>query len=751
MKLDTAHVKTFFYETERVNGLTLAFTEAPNLYSADSEASAQRFVRKINRLSERQDHMAVLEFWRESDIFADFEFYGLVPEPHRIRAQYQVCLALFASGQDSEAARFALRILSTRRQHRAAIKICLRAYKRQKKFSEALSFLEQSVDGVLPSAYCLSERMILLWELGETDQHKALLSKAVQVCKSNIQATIKLAGHLEHIGLTKDSRAMVQAAMINFSDDIESLTRLVKSFSRRDTFDIPFVISEQLRSMSPDALAELVFFGESKEMMRLTKFSAQELVGRFRSGQGVFRTELVSKLVVEALDHPAGAPYPSKPNIAFLIGSLRRGGAERQLSNVIRFACNDLNRFEGVSLFCNNHSLPQNQKSYYADIPTNSIDLELARPTLAAEGVDPKEAALDARWTKIIRLLPPQMSDQVEYLAKNFRSKNITVVHAWLDSMNIAACLAGLIAGVPRIILSARGLAPQRYGEGCYLQPYHARSEAWRACYRYLLKHPSVTLTHNSQAGRDSYKEWLGVDGLKMPVVYNGADLVKLETGDMQHISPQLDQVKAAYEQSFVVGSVGRFALVKRPHLWVQVAARVLAVYPDVKFLMVGDGSLLTSCLALTEKLKIRDSFTFAGEQTAVVPYLEQMDLFLMTSAREGLSNSLIEAQLTGIPSVATNVGGLSEIVIDGETGRLVPSFATAQEIADTVIGCIEDQEWMRRASTNAKREASRKFDMASSYNRWRDLYDKPNYACLSLFLRVKNFLNGFALSRDGN
>lgn len=751
MKLDTAHVKTPFYETERVNELTSVVIEAPNLYSGDSEVNAQRFVRKISRLSEQQDHMAVLEFWRESDVFADFEFHGLVPEPHRIRAQYQVCLALFASGQDSEAARLALGILSTRRQHRGAINLCLRAYKRQKKFSEALSFLEQWVDGVLPSAYCLSERMILLWELGETDQHKALLSRAVQVCRSDIQASIKLTGHLEQIGLTKDSRAIVQAAMINFSDDIESLTRLVKSFSRRDTFDIPFVITERLRSMSGDALAELAFFGESKEIMRLTKFSVQELVGRFRSGQGVFRTEFVSKLVVEALDQPADAPYPSKPNIAFLIGSLRRGGAERQLSNTIRFACNDLNRYEGVSLFCNDHRVAQNLKSYYGDIPTNLIDLEPARPKLAADQVDPQEAALDPRWINIIHLLPPQMSDQVEHLAKKFRSKNISIVHAWLDGMNIVACLAGLIAGVPSIILSARGLAPQRYGEGCYLQPYHARSEAWRACYRYLLKHPSVTLTHNSQAGRESYAEWLGVDGLKMPVVYNGADPVKLGTGDMQHISPQLDQVKAAHERSFVVGSVGRFVSVKRPHLWVQVAARVLAVYPDVKFLMVGDGSLLTSCLASTEKLKIRDSFIFTGEQTAVGLYLEQMDLFLMTSAREGLSNSLIEAQLMGIPSVATNVGGVSEILVDGETGRLVPSFATAQEIADTIIGCIENQEWMRCASTNAKHEASRKFDMASSYQHWRDLYEKPKYARLSLFSRFKIFFGSFVLSRNGN
>lgn len=670
--------------------------------------------------------MAVLEVWRESGILANFEFHGLVPESRLVRAQYQVCLALFASRQDSEATRLALGILSTQRQHRSAIDICMRAYKRQKKFSEALSFLEQWVDGVLPSAYCLSERMILLWELGETVQHRALLSKAVQVCKANIQASIKLAGHLERIGLTKDSRAMVQAAMINFSDDIQSLTRLMKSFSSRDTLDIPFVISERLRDMSPDALRGLVFFDESKEMMRLAKFSAQELVGRFRNGQGVFRTELVSKLVVEALDHPADAPYPSKANIAFLIGILRRGGAERQLSNVIRFACNDLNHFEGVSLFCNEHSVPQNLQSYYADIPTNLIDLELALPTLATEELDPEEAVLDSRWINIIHLLPPQMCRQVEHLAKTFRSKNITVVHAWLDSMNIVACLAGLIVGVPRIILSARGLAPQRYGEGCYLQPYHGRSEAWRACYRYLLKHPSVTLTHNSQAGRDSYKEWLGVDGLKMPVVYNGADPVKLVTGDMQHTSPQIDQIKAAHEQSFVVGSVGRFASVKQPCLWIQVAARVLAVYPDVKFLMVGGGSLLTSCLALTEKLKIRDSFIFTGEQAAVGSYLEQMDLFLMTSAREGLSNSLIEAQLMGIPAVATNVGGVSEILLDGETGRLVPSCATAQEIADTIIGCIENQEWMRCASANAKREASQKFDMASSYQRWKDLYEKP-------------------------
>ena len=99
------------------------------------------------------------------------------------------------------------------------------------------------------------------------------------------------------------------------------------------------------------------------------------------------------------------------------------------------------------------------------------------------------------------------------------------------------------------------------------------------------------------------------------------------------------------------------------------------------------------------------------------------IDLFLMTSAREGLPNALIEAQVLGIPVVATDVGGVPEIVQDGQTGRLLDIDASAERIAAEVLACIDNQAWMQEAARAAKQLSRQEFDMAKMHRAVMSLY----------------------------
>ena len=678
-----------------------------------------RFVLKINRVGLQGHHQSVVQLWRQAGAPEILSFRGLLPVNLCVSAQYVVSRALFSLKQYVDARRLALSILDVKQRHHGAAGICFQSYFREKKFFEALTFLEDRVDGVFLPVEFLVERMSVIWRLNDVERHNELLPDAIQCSEGSARGATLLAVHLEGIGYTSEARKIVRGILTNFPDDIQSLVFLIERFSRLDTFDIPFVAANALRALSPNTLKKLAFYDVSETMMKLTRLTEQVVLESFTGGQGLFRSELVSKLVVELADGPVSTREFLKPNIAYAIGSLKRGGAERQLVNTIRAACDDSDALGNLYLFCNEDYDPDPTKTYYADIPHGSIILGLAVPILSAQESGSGDGALDSTYESLVRLLPPQMSNQVKHLAKNFNAKNISVVHAWLDSMNIRCCLAALISGVPRIILSARSEAPKTSTPS----PRTLRAKTWRRCYRYLLKHPSVTLTHNSNFGRDSYKQWLGITGLEMPVVYNGVNPATLVTKNDRKVDLEINALKRLLHGSKVIGTVFRFVDVKRPYFWIQVASRVLQSAPEWKFVMVGDGPLLSSSIALTQSLGIRENFVFTGAQSSVASYLKLLDLFLMTSAHEGLPNSLIEAQSMGIPAVATAVGGVAEILVNDETGKLVPDSATAEAVADTVVQCLSDEQWIRDASISAKRRAMAKFDMVASYQSWKELY----------------------------
>lgn len=121
------------------------------------------------------------------------------------------------------------------------------------------------------------------------------------------------------------------------------------------------------------------------------------------------------------------------------------------------------------------------------------------------------------------------------------------------------------------------------------------------------------------------------------------------------------------------MGTVGRLVPAKNHRLFLEVAAAVAGTHPEAAFLLVGGGVLLAALRAEVARLGLQGRVVVTGERDDVGDLLGAMNVFLLTSEREGMPNAAMEAMAAGLPCVVTDAGGAGELVVDGETGYVCP------------------------------------------------------------------------------
>ena len=119
---------------------------------------------------------------------------------------------------------------------------------------------------------------------------------------------------------------------------------------------------------------------------------------------------------------------------------------------------------------------------------------------------------------------------------------------------------------------------------------------------------------------------------------------------------------------------MARLAPVKDHGTLLDAFGRFRAARPDAHLTLVGDGPARSALAGSAARLGLAGAVTFAGERAEIAPLLAAFDVFALSSLSEGISLTLLEAASAGLPVVATRVGGNEEVVIDGETGILVPA-----------------------------------------------------------------------------
>jgi glycosyltransferase involved in cell wall biosynthesis len=262
------------------------------------------------------------------------------------------------------------------------------------------------------------------------------------------------------------------------------------------------------------------------------------------------------------------------------------------------------------------------------------------------------------------------------------REQRPALLHTWMDSCNVRAGFAALLVGVPRLILSGRSVAPDHFA---IFQPY------MRAGYRTILDSTDAIILNNSHAGANDYARWLGCHSERIDVIHNGFEFPE----DIRSHRPTARVELGFGDENVVLGGILRFSEEKRPDLWLEVADRFVRADPKHRAVAFGDGPMRPGLLAEIEKRGLTGRVFMPGITRDAWASFSAFDIFILTSRMEGLPNVLIEAQASGLPVVAPDVGGAGETLVDGVTGLLAPDDGP-----DTLARlCIElGQDDARRA-----------------------------------------------------
>lgn len=150
----------------------------------------------------------------------------------------------------------------------------------------------------------------------------------------------------------------------------------------------------------------------------------------------------------------------------------------------------------------------------------------------------------------------------------------------------------------------------------------------------------------------------------------------------------------------------------------------IAAVESSARLVMVGDGPLRPTLEARARDLGLNGAVRFLGAVPRAASFLPHFDVFVLSSVWEGMSNSLLEAMAAGRPVVATRVGGNPEVVVDGETGLLVPP-RDPRALADAVLRLLGDPALAGRLGEAARRRVESQFTLEQMVSRMQELYDQ--------------------------
>ena len=393
--------------------------------------------------------------------------------------------------------------------------------------------------------------------------------------------------------------------------------------------------------------------------------------------------------------------YIPIPNQVMVVNnSLKFGGAERQ---VVRCLSNN-NFLKSLAVW--NIEVNTLDNSFIEDVKNLNIEI-----LDYSKNPDHRNSEIMDKITHLLKLIPhsppmnPGITQKIENLVKLIMNQRPTTLHLWQDTTNILGAVAGLLCGVPKIVMSARSLPPFNLSGSTFPNKgpnYYYNNRFVRMNYVDVLADERVFLCHNSTNGLEKYVEWLEGSAEKMLLLRNGFDLNKFN----------LTTSVKAENRLFNIGVVFRFVDVKQPILWLDTAKLVIKMTRNqVQFTMVGDGSLLDDSIRYAEQIGISEFVDFKGYREDVVELLATFDLFLLTSLIEGLPNVLIEAQAMGLPVVSTDAGGARETFVPGKSGYLVKN-ATPEVLSDSIMKIFSNKEFQENASLIAKRHVKENFSL---------------------------------------
>ena len=207
--------------------------------------------------------------------------------------------------------------------------------------------------------------------------------------------------------------------------------------------------------------------------------------------------------------------------------------------------------------------------------------------------------------------------------------------------------------------------------------------------------------------------------------ICNGVDTEKFYPEKTKH---QLVDCPLPFAESNVyIGTVGRMHGVKDQMTLVNAFIFLMQTHTEltgqVYLLLIGDGPLRAQAIELLEKHQLLQYVWLPGERQDIAEIMRMLDIFILPSQAEGISNTILEAMATGLPVIATSVGGNPELVDENNTGFLVPP-ENPEAMANVMYTLIVDKQKRKTQGENAVQRVQENFSIQAMVNEYTNIYD---------------------------
>jgi glycosyltransferase involved in cell wall biosynthesis len=299
-------------------------------------------------------------------------------------------------------------------------------------------------------------------------------------------------------------------------------------------------------------------------------------------------------------------------------------------------------------------------------------------------------------------------------LVRIIREEKIAIVHTHNSKAGFLGRLAGRMAGAPVVIHSVHGFA------------FHDAESWWRRFLFRRLERMAASWADHTIFISEPMIGWARREGILARTayskIYSGIDLSAFQQYERSD-RPGLRQELGLGEDDRVIGFVSKLWEGKGHTVALEAMVLVLVAFPRAKLLLVGEGPLAGALQAQSRTLGIESSVVFAGFRTRVAELTWLCDFCILPSFYEGMGRVLLEAGACSKPVVASRVGGIPDVVVDNETGFLVPP-GDPEALASAMMRLLEDRDLLARMGARAREYIGEKFDARTMVEEVVKLYD---------------------------
>lgn len=362
----------------------------------------------------------------------------------------------------------------------------------------------------------------------------------------------------------------------------------------------------------------------------------------------------------------SGAALTGKPSVCLVTVNLSAGGAERQVAGLAV----ELKK-RGFSVCVRVLRLYGENGHYFDFLKHHNVDVKVPAFPNRRDIQFMKDLGVDFA---LLRHLPEELRTEALALTLDLLRHPVDIVHCYLDWSCCYGGFAALMSGTPLVRFSWRNVNPSHF---------EFYREWMPELYRFFHQFPGFSYENNTAHGAADYAGWLGMERSEVQTVPNGLcpEMFVTNSSFQQHVECRdRKDFKAGRPDSPLVVSISRLSEEKRPQDLPVILKKLQAQVPSASLFHIGAGHLESELKKNVRREGLFPErfagstggcFKFLGRRSDVFAVLKAADVFLLTSSHEGMPNAVMEAMYAGLPVVASRVGGVPDLVLDGVTGFL--------------------------------------------------------------------------------